>query len=112
MIEEKAELITPMMSPNNNMTNPIIRQFFASGLSSSFRTRYAIIPPIILKNIGIKYHPRLLRLVDVLGVSWFKEDKIVPHFEQKLLSDVSSFPHLLQYVIHFFNAPIIKTSSF
>src|SRR3989337_4396263 len=57
-------MANPIKKPTKNpipvIIIPRIRQFFANFGSSSFRTKYAITPPIILKKIGNKYHHPLL----------------------------------------------------
>ena len=71
---------------------PSQKQFFASFLSSSFSIKYAIMPPIICKNIGTRYHHLLFLFVGPPDISEVCADNCLPHLGQKLTSGATSAP--------------------
>lgn len=73
---------------------PKIRQFFANTLSSSRRTKYAIIPPMKPMIIGNKYQAFVGFFVNLegLGIELGFSFLGIPHFEQKLTESDNEIP--------------------
>jgi len=94
-----------------NKIIPIHKQFFALDGSSFLITKYAIIPPIGVKSIARRYHQLLRRFCMLVGPNLFSTNP-VPHCEQNVFSEGSSFPHLEQNVIYLTEKFMIKVLNF